>query len=95
MKITVKDRQTMLDIALQQTGSLENAFDLSAKNGISLTDELKDGQILNAVNIDNEKVVRRYQVKSIIPATAIDNETKSVYPGGIGYMAIEINFIVS
>ena len=46
MKTTAKERQTVLDMALQTGGRLETAMALSAANGVSLTDRLEDGQEL-------------------------------------------------
>ena len=44
MEVKVKDRQSLLDMAVQTAGSMEAAFGLSAANGVSLTDTLADGQ---------------------------------------------------
>ena len=42
MEVKVKDRQSLLDMAVQTAGSMEAAFGLSAANGVSLTDTLAD-----------------------------------------------------
>ena len=44
MEVKVKDRQSLLDMAVQTAGSMEAAFGLSAANGVSLTDTLADGR---------------------------------------------------
>ena len=46
MKTTAKDRQTLLDVALQSCGHIETALTLAESNGLSLTDRLEDGQEL-------------------------------------------------
>ena len=46
MKVTVLQNQTLSDIALQVYGSLEGVFTLAADNDLSVTDELKAGQVL-------------------------------------------------
>ena len=88
MEVKVKDRQSLLDMAVQTAGSMEAAFDLAVANGVSLTATLKDGQVL--------ATVRYYSVQKIMPATALSREEISVLErGGIGFMGIEMEFIVS
>ena len=96
MEVKVKDRQSLLDMAVQTAGSMEAAFDLAVANGVSLTDTLDDGQILDTVAAENADTVRRYSVQGIQPATALDeNDMVALAQGGINFMGIEIDFIVS
>ena len=96
MEVKVKDRQNLLDMAVQIAGSMEAAFDLAVANGVSLTDTLDDGQILDTVAAENADTVRRYSVQGIQPATALDeNDIVALAQGGINFMGIEIDFIVS
>ena len=46
MKVTVKDRQSLFDVAIQVLGSAEGVFALAERNGLSITDRLTDGQEL-------------------------------------------------
>lgn len=46
MEIKVKDRQSLIDIAIIALGSAEGVFSLVKRNGLSLTDTLTDGQVL-------------------------------------------------
>lgn len=97
MRATVKDRQTLADIALQYSGELEAMLELAIKNGLSLTDELRDGMELEipdrpAVPV----VVQRYKVKKVEPATELSADDVAVcHFGGINYMGIEVDFIIS
>ena len=59
MEVKVKDRQSMLDMAVQTAGSMEAAFGLAAANGVSLTDTLADGQVLDMVAVENADTVRQ------------------------------------
>lgn len=94
--ITVKDRQTMLDVALQTSGSLEALMALSIKNNRSITDELADGEELETVDVADATVVERYNVERVCPATEADRENRAAMPwGGIDFMGVEINFAVS
>lgn len=91
------DRQSLLDIAVQTSGSIEAVIALAYKNGVSITDQLPIGIKLETVGVVDKTVVERYVVKKIRPATALSNG-ENVSPetsGGIGYMAVEIDFIVS
>lgn len=92
----MKDRQSLLDMAVQTSGSMEAAFDLAAANGVSLTDTLADGQVLDTVAAENADTVRRYSVQSIQPATALsEEEMAALAQEGINFMGIEIDFVVS
>lgn len=96
MEIKVKDRQSLLDMAVQTAGSMEAAFGLSAANDVSLTDTLTDGQVLETVAAENADTVRRYSVQGIQPATALSaEEMAALAQEGINFMGIEIDFIVS
>lgn len=97
MKATVKDRQTLADIALQYSGAMEAAFELAELNGIGMTNDLSDGQQLEIPKTAADAaVVRRYKVKGVEPATALSEEDLSALAQeGINFMGIEIDFIVS
>ena len=45
--------QSILDIAIQEDGSVLAAFDWAIKNGISVTDDIAPGLKLNAPNSTN------------------------------------------
>lgn len=96
MEVKVKDRQSLLDMAIQTSGSMEAAFGLAAANGVSLTDTLADGQVLDTVAAENADTVRRYSVQDIQPATALsEEEMAALAQEGINFMGIEIDFVVS
>ena len=96
MEVKVKDRQSLLDMAVQTAGSMEAAFGLAAANGISLTDTLADGQVLDTVAAENADTVRCYSVQGIQPATALSGEEMAALAQeGINFMGIEIDFVVS
>ena len=96
MEVKVKDRQSLLDMAVQTAGSMEAAFGLAAANGVSLTDTLADGQVLDTVAAENADTVRRYSVQGIQPATALSEEAMAALAQeGINFMGIEIDFVVS
>lgn len=93
-RIQAKDRQTLLDVLLMACGTLDGMIEACALNDISLTDDLEEGQNIEVGDIINSKVLATYQMKGYCPATAIAVEGAKRY-GGIGYMAIGVDFIVS
>lgn len=71
MKITVLQRQTLSDIALEVYGDISGLPGIARANGLSVTDELQAGQVLQCPDVvyDNylQNYVRKYGIK---PATA-------------------------
>ncbi len=96
--ITILHNQSLLDIAIQHTGRVENAFALAVANGISVTDDLTPGKDLvipDTVQMDSD-IVNYYSAKGIQPATAWNGDTVDGEQEleGIGYWIINKNFIV-
>ena len=73
MQITVKDRQSLADIAAQYLGGVEGIFALAERNGISITAKLEDGQTLDWELADtvDATVQRIFAAQGIEPATDI------------------------
>lgn len=97
MRVTVLNRQTLLDIALQECGTFESALKVAERNGLNITDDLQPGQTLEILPEDIEKkgIVNTLAAGGIKPATAIsEGDIKAAPYKGIGYMAIERDFIV-
>lgn len=91
--------QSWFDIALQYTGSIENAFVVAKANDSSVTELITAGEsfiIPSDARIYNREV-NYLSGKKVIPATGINETTTDlpIRPGGIGQMAIGIDFIVS
>ena len=76
MQITVKDRQSLADIAVQYLGGVEGIFALAERNGISITAKLKDGQTLDWELADtvDATVQRLYAAQGVEPATDISQK---------------------
>ena len=73
MKVTVKDRQSLFDVAIQVLGSAEGVFALAERNGISITDRLKDGMVLeyDLGDIVDSRTAELVAARGICPATEI------------------------
>lgn len=96
MKVDILPLQSILDLAMQHTGTAENAFDLALANGLNLTDDLEAGESIQLIAYgiqQNKDILNYYTAKNIQPATAITAAVEQ--PQGISYWAIGINFIIS
>ena len=96
---TITERQSLLDVALQHSGSLEAAFEIAMLNELSLTDDLAAGKQLSLPDDpDNSDVANYYAVNDLHPASAITQAEIMDALGqgeGIEFWGIEFDFIVS
>ena len=74
--ITVLDRQSLLDVAVQHCGAFETAFDIAQTNDLALTDDLAVGNNLKTPDPTDKDVVAYYAVNGLRPATAIEPEVE-------------------
>lgn len=58
--ITVQTRQSLFDIALQYCGSSDAAWEIAQLNGISLTDDISAGTILQVPDVVKQRIVTFY-----------------------------------
>lgn len=93
MKKTVLDKQSLLDIALQECGDITAVFELADLNGVVITDDLQTGRglVMPPVAV-NRQVVSYYDAHGIRPATGIAGD---FVPDGVEFWGIEIDFMVS
>lgn len=98
MKFIVLHNQSLFDVALQHSGTIESIFELALANSISITDDLASGSwlIANSQEVDKD-ILNYYQAKNIQPATAFSQKDKELTekPEGISIWAINLDFIVS
>jgi len=97
MTTIILHHQSFLDLAIQHTGSVENAFLLALSNGKSLTDDLVAGEQLYLENTKNNKdILSYYQSKKLQPATGVSHTGgSSLQLQGIGYWVISNDFKIS
>jgi hypothetical protein len=99
MSVVVLYNQSILDVALQHTGTVENCFAIAVANGFSVSDILSAGSSIEIPEDiqKNSDVLNEYNAKKITPATGTtigqDNEIPTF--NGIGYMQIGNSFKVS
>nr|DAY32261.1 MAG TPA: hypothetical protein [Caudoviricetes sp.] len=97
MTTIILHNQSLLDIAIQHTGAVENTFAIAVANGLSLTDDLPAGAEIktpDSANKDND-VLNYYTAKSLQPATAVIMLPEEERLEGIGYWVIQTDFKVS
>ena len=96
MTITVLHNQSLLDLALQHTGTIESIFELALLNEKSITDDMVTGASLLIGEISNKDILSYYTAKNIQPATAFTKEDKQVLDRleGISIWAINLDFVV-
>ncbi|MDY3547365.1 hypothetical protein PG291_01955 [Riemerella anatipestifer] len=95
MQITALHNQTLLDVCLQHTGTIECVFELAMANDLSITDDVQAGAVLQLpedIKKDRD-IFNYYAAKGIQPATAITEVVEKCE--GIGCWAIGIDFKVS
>ena len=94
----VLDGQSLVDIATQYCGSADAAYDIALLNGLTVTDDLTPGLELKLPSVVNKKIADYYKNKGLQPATSITMNSENPIPTdleGIGYWAIETDFIIS
>lgn len=97
MRTTIHSRQSLVDIAIQECGAFEAAWELAERNGLALTDELIPGARIDYLpeQVAAQQVVDRLAARRTRPATAVTDQDAATAPwGGIGFMGIEIDFVV-
>ena len=95
MQVTVKQGQTIFDIAIQTAGSVEAAFSAARLNGMGITDDLTVGDTLISPPVIDKRMLRHYNDAGIVPATAtVTNypvysepalDLPEVFAGGMAY----------
>ncbi len=95
--ITVLHNQSLLDIAIQYTGIVENSFKIAVFNDIAVSDYLLSGMTLEIPdNIEKDfDVINYYLLHDLQPATGITNTSIIPTGKGIGSMQIANSFKVS
>ncbi|SHK69886.1 hypothetical protein [Epilithonimonas mollis] len=97
----VLHNQSILDFAIQHTGSVANAFEIAKANGLAISDNLVPGMelIIPGTSENDTDILNYYTSKVIQPATAITNLIGDGSPEpqleGIGYWIIGDDNIVS
>ena len=101
MTITALHNQSLLDLALQHTGTIESIFEFAEANALNITDEVQAGAPLTVPLLGkgarNGDILAYYTAKNLQPATAFSKEDEQVFERleGISIWAINLDFIVT
>ena len=101
MTITALHNQSLLDLALQHTGTIESVFEFAKANSLNITDEVQAGASLTVPPLGkgarNADILAYYTAKNLQPATAFSKEDEQVFERleGISIWAINLDFIVT
>lgn len=73
MIASVKDGQSLLDVALMVTGAAEGVWALALRNGRSVTGALECGDAIawESEDVEDRRVAIRYRTEGICPATEV------------------------
>lgn len=97
MKETVLYNQSLFDVAVQHTGTLESVFEMALLNNASITDELVAGNRL-LINVENHNtdIKDYYKINVLQPSSALTDMDKNQIERdyGIGSMTIGSTFII-
>lgn len=90
MTITVLHNQSFLDIAIQHTGSVFNAFSIASANGLAVSESLLPGSQLLVPDeiVKDVEIYNYYTSKDIKPATSVQDVESITERRGIGWMKI-------
>lgn len=79
MKATARNGQWLGDIALMKLGHLEGVWAMALRNGLGLTEELRNGQEIEWMpeDVADSTVAALYAREGILPATAASEEAVS------------------
>lgn len=94
--VRVRGDQALIDLAIQEGGSLEALFDIAERNGLGITDDLQaGGSYYKPPQVVKPSVVRA--LRGFYPASAQPINENDLPPAleGIDYWLIENTFIVN
>lgn len=95
--VMVQNKQSFFDIAIQELGSIEGAFEMALNNGFSVADNLPVNTELKVEAAPlRPEIVNFYRSKGIVPATGLTQQELQVLeaPSGIDHWAIGKDFMV-
>jgi len=91
MQITSKQGQWLGDISVREAGNIDSVVAMAIDNNLSAIEKMVPGTPIQRPESADRRVMNYYGINDIYPATSADPDHLS----GIGYMAVEITFMVS
>ncbi|MFV0505895.1 MAG: hypothetical protein ACK5L5_04180 [Bacteroidales bacterium] len=95
-KYRVSEKQSLLDIVIQLSGSMLEAVNWANANDLSLTDDLLPGQEIELSTVGDADIANYMKARNIVPATARSAEDEIITEEneGIAYWEINVDFVV-
>jgi hypothetical protein len=91
--IKIKDEQCLVDIAMQESGAVDAVVSLAMLNDVEITKDFSAGESVVLGGVLNTRVSAVFKDNGLFPAS--NTVSDEIEPGGIGYMIIALDFIVS
>lgn len=85
-KIKPLDRQSLIDVALQTSGSVEGALGMSIKNDIPVSGELAPDVELETAPVVDKLVLGRYEARGVRRRPTFRRRTWRVCPTGVSVL---------
>lgn len=86
--IKAVEGQSLFDVAIERLGSLSAIFDLAVQNGLSVTEELQPGQVIELSTIVDSDVSGYFEAKAVVVSTdGSDFKVNPPPPAGSVYIA--------
>lgn len=95
MSKIVQSGQSLMDKAIELTGSVDNSFAMSVANGLSITDDLEVGVPVSETGLFIPSIIEFFTGAACSLATAYLPEPNQAAPKGIDYWAIGSTFIIT
>lgn len=92
MQLKVHPKQALVDMAMMGAGHARAWYDTAVMNGLSLTDELDAGAV---VNVPDAEGADRYAAAQLRLPHKLPASELMARPDGIDYMQILNDFIIS
>lgn len=92
----VLHNQSLIDLAIQHTGNVENCFAIAMENGMAISDFLDAGSevfIPGTLTVNND-ILNYYNSKQIKPATGFVETSSENELEGISIWILNKNFVV-
>ena len=91
-RITVKKGQSLLDISLQEYGTVGGVFDIVERNALQgITDNVREGDVVEVSGTADAQRIRDFLKPYDISTLPLASERA----GGIGWMRVGHDFVIA
>ena len=94
IQVIVDQGQWLRDAAIQYAGTVTEIFAIALANGLSITDTIEPGSVIDIPNVVDAALVKFLSDNNYVPSTTLSPEDEQANLDGISYMKITQTFIV-